>query len=169
MNLFRTNLGAVRFQVFMYTGESSRHIGQDFSLSAQTRNDEPDVGTVTNGYVLDHGEVFALKGGEARYTMDGWLTRAIEYEVEDTRGKTYRLHGKTYRLYGMTEAQAEHASVNAYSTCSMIKWRMDGEEGWGESALHWDVQKMQRAIREGHFGWDRSLLPENPANSIAES
>jgi hypothetical protein len=134
------------------------HFGRDFSVSVQTRNDQPHVGTVTNGYVLDHGEVFALKGGEARYTMEGWLTRSIDYEVEDTRGKTYRLHGEV-------EALVEHASVNAYSTCSVIRWTEGGREGdvgWGESAWHWDVQKMQGAIRDGDFGWSRDFLPPPP-------
>jgi hypothetical protein len=127
------------------------HFGRDFTISAQTRNDEPDHGIVTNGYVLDHGEVFALKSGEARYSMEGWRTRRIDYEVEDTRGKTYRLQGETL-------VQTEHVGVNAFSTCSFMRWEMDGERGFGESAWHWDVQKMQAAIREGRFGWDRSLL-----------
>ena len=127
------------------------HFGRDVTLSVQTRNDVPHRGIVTNGYVLDHGEVYALKGGEGRYEMDGFITKSIDYEIEDTRGKTWRYHGDVISI-------CEYASVNSFSTCAIVRWTLGSEIGWGEYKWHWDVQKMQAAIRNGEFGWNRGLI-----------
>lgn len=127
------------------------HFGKEVTLSVQTRNDAPNVGIVTNGYVLDHGEVYALKGGEGRYEMDGFITKAVDYEIEDARGKTWRMHGDILSI-------CEHHTVNSLATCALVKWTMGGEAGWGECKWHWDIQRMQAALRTGEFGWTRDLI-----------
>ncbi|MCE2390495.1 MAG: hypothetical protein J4G09_03340 [Proteobacteria bacterium] len=123
------------------------HFGRELTISVQTRNDRPDQGIVTNGYVLDGRELVAVKHGRGRFRMHNYLTRAIDYELEDTRGKTWNLSGEVI-------AQVDSVSVNAYTTTSIVRWSLGGETGWGESKWHWDVQKMQAAIRERRFGWD---------------
>jgi hypothetical protein len=111
--------------------------GQDLTFHVQTKNDRPDVGTVTNGYIIDHGELLGLKAGEARYEMDGWHTKKLEYELEDTRGRTHRFVGTP------TAATIFPTFPNQFQIIAVTKWTHDGEEeGWGEYKWHWEVSKM---------------------------
>ncbi|MDX6376880.1 MAG: hypothetical protein QOE98_1183, partial [Gaiellaceae bacterium] len=70
------------------------YFGEDLCFHVQTHNEQPDRASVTNGYIIDHGELLSLKAGEGRYVMDGWLTKRLEYELEDERGRTHRFVGE---------------------------------------------------------------------------
>jgi hypothetical protein len=70
--------------------------------------------------------------------------RSLEYEVEDAKGRTHRLRGEP-----LTFAESYHA--NAFMLTGLVRWTLAGETGWGDFKWHWDVQKMQAAVREGRF------------------
>ena len=120
------------------------HFGSDLSFLLQTRNDELERGTVTHGYLREGREVITLKAGIGRYRFENWVISALEYEVEDARGRTYRLRGEP-----VSYAESYHA--NAFNLTGVVRWTLAGETGWGDFKWHWDVQKMQAAVREGRF------------------
>ena len=66
----------------------------ELCFHVQTKTDEFERGDVTNGYILDHGELLAIKAGEGRYVMEGWWTKRLEYELEDERGRTHLFVGE---------------------------------------------------------------------------
>jgi hypothetical protein len=120
------------------------HFGRERSFLLQTRNDELERGTVTHGYLREGREVIALKAGVGRYRFDNWVIRALEYEIEDARGRTHLLRGEPVSF-------AESYQANAFTMTGMVRWTLLGEVGWGDFKWHWDVQKMQAAVREGRF------------------
>lgn len=83
-------------------------------------------GDVTHGYVLDHGELFGIRVGRNRIIRQGYYAKAVEIEVEDIRGRSYRLLG-----FGRTSFpwQAGPGTVG-YNV--LAEWRLEGEKGWGE-------------------------------------
>jgi hypothetical protein len=111
----------------------------EFCFHVQTLNEQADEAEVTNGYIIDHGELLALKAGVGRYTMDGWLTRRLEYEVEDERGRTHRFVGEP------TAITVLQTWPNQYNIGAIVKWAYEGEEGWGEYKWHWEVTDMVTA------------------------
>ena len=120
------------------------HFGRELSFLLQTRNDALERGTVTHGYVREGREVVAFKAGVGRYRCDDWVITALEYELEDAKGRTHLLRGEPVSL-----AESYHA--NAFTTTGVVRWALAGETGWGDFKWHWDVQRMQAAIREGKF------------------
>ncbi len=120
------------------------HFGRERSFLLQTRNDVIDRGTVTHGYVREGREVIPFKIGEGRYRADNWVIRELDYELEDIRGRTYRLHGEAV-------SYSETYQANAFTMTGVVRWTLDGETGWGDFKWHWDVQKMQAASRDGTF------------------
>ena len=120
------------------------HFGRDFTFQVQTRNDSFDAGEVTNGYILDHGTVIALKAGTARYERDGLVIKRLEYDLED-------VNGKSYRFTGTPETRFWNASGNAYSVIGFTRWEHEGEAGIGEYRWHWDVQLLQGLRRDGEI------------------
>ena len=120
------------------------HFGKDVSFLLQTRNDQLERGTVTHGYLREGREVIPLKAGVGRYRCEDWVMGSLEYEVEDARGRTHRLRGEP-----LSFAESYHA--NAFMVTGLVRWTLAGETGWGDFKWHWDVQKMQAAVREGRF------------------
>ncbi len=120
------------------------HFGLDVSFLLQTRNDELECGTLTHGYLREGREVIALKAGVGRYRFDNWVIKALEYEVEDAKGRTHRLLGEPV-------SYSESNQVNAFGITGLVRWTLAGETGWGDFKWHWDVQKMQAAVRDGRF------------------
>lgn len=120
------------------------HFGLERSFLLQTRNDVLESGAVTHGYLREGREVIGLKAGLGRYRFDGWAITALEYELEDARGHSHRLCGEP-----VSYAESYHA--NAYLATGVVRWSLDGEVGWGDFKWHWDVQRMQAAVREGRF------------------
>lgn len=105
--------------------------GQDFTFHVQT-----DDNLITNGYVIDNGELLALKAGEARYETDGWYTTKLEYELEDVRGRTHLITGEP------TATLIFPTFPNQFQILSVVKWTYDGEQGWGEYKWHWEVSEI---------------------------
>jgi hypothetical protein len=105
--------------------------GQGFTFHVQT-----DDETISNGYVIDGGQLLALKAGEARYERDGRFTTKLEYELEDARGKTHRISGEP------TAALIYPTFPNQFNMLSVVNWTYEGEEGWGEYKWHWEVSEM---------------------------
>lgn len=111
--------------------------GEDFAFHVQTRNSELDSARVSNGYILDHGEVIPLKAGFGRYELDGWFTRRLVYELEDVSGRSYRIEGEPTSQFVLP------TWPNQFNVAGMTRWTLDGEEGWGEYKWHWETNEMQ--------------------------
>jgi len=120
------------------------HFGSERSFLLQTRNDELETGTLTHGYLREGREVIPLKAGVGRYRCENWVIQELDYEIEDARGHTHRLHGEPVS-YG----ESYHA--NAFTTTGLVRWSLEGETGWGDFKWHWDVQRLQAEVREGRF------------------
>jgi hypothetical protein len=120
------------------------HFGRELSFLLQTRNDELERGTVTHGYLRQGREVIALKAGLGRYRFENWVIQELEYEIEDANGRSYLLKGEPVSF-------TESYQANAFSVTGMVRWTLAGEIGWGDFKWHWDVQKMQAAVRDGQF------------------
>lgn len=118
------------------------YFGKDFAFHVQTVNEGPSEGRVTNGYILDHGEVVPLRAGVGRYKVDGWVTRHLEYELEDDRGRTHRFVGEPTAITPLP------TFPNQYNIAAVTRWTCDGEVGWGEYKWHWEVSEML-----GRDGW----------------
>ena len=112
--------------------------GQDLTFFVQTRNDWSDLrkGHVHNGFLIDGGELLRLKAGEGRYRYapDDWYLTAIEYELEDERGRTHRFWGtpKSFFRPGV-------------GVLAVVEWRdAESEVGFGEYNWHGDLYELQR-------------------------
>lgn len=115
--------------------------GNDFVFFVQTTTEWTDLTNsfVTNGYIIDHGELLRLKTGRGRYTYEdnGWVTTRLEYELEDERGRTHTFRGEPKSFYN-----------HGVGTLAVVEWRNDdGEVGWGEYNWHGDLYKMQELGR----------------------
>lgn len=111
--------------------------GEDLAFHVQTRNTELESAPVTNGYILDHGEVIPLKAGEGRYEVDGWFTKRLVYDLEDERGRSYRFEGEATSRFVLP------TWPNQFNVCGVTRWTNEGEEGWGEYKWHWETHEMQ--------------------------
>jgi hypothetical protein len=111
--------------------------GEELAFHVQTRNTELESAPVTNGYILDHGEVIPLKAGTGRYELDGWWTKRLVYELEDVRGRAYTIFGEP------TAAINLPTWPNQFNICCVTRWTLDGDEGWGEYKWHWETSEMQ--------------------------
>jgi hypothetical protein len=132
--------GAMRgYSVSSAANFDSGHFGADFTFLVQTTNDWSNVrlGVVTNGYILDHGELFRIKHGEGRYTYleNSWVTAFLEYELEDERGRTHLFRGEPVSYYD---------KVGHAGSMGVVRWEASGEVGWGEYNWHGDMFEMQR-------------------------
>jgi hypothetical protein len=112
------------------------YFGEDLCFHVQTLNLEDAVGVVTNGYILDHGQLLALKAGEGRYVMDRWLTKRLEYELEDERGRTHVFVGEPVATTYLP------TWPNQYNNAGVVRWSSEGEIGWGEFKWHWETSAM---------------------------
>jgi hypothetical protein len=114
--------------------------GQSLTFFAQTRNEWSDLrrGIVHNAYVIDNGELLGVKSGEGRYTYaPNFATTAIEYELEDEKGRTHVFSGEPVSFY-----------PSGAGFLAVVKWTTtDGEVGWGEYNWHGDIYEMQRLGR----------------------
>jgi hypothetical protein len=117
------------------------YFSEDYFFHVQTHNERPEEANVTNGYVFDHGELLALKAGVGRYETDGWLTRRLEYELEDERGRTHRFVGEP------TATTWLPTWPNQCNIGAVVRWTSDGDEGWGEYKWHWEVTDMHDNLR----------------------
>lgn len=111
--------------------------GTDLAFHVMTLNPQPNKPEIINGFLIDHGEMTRIKGGEGRQHFEGWVPKGVEYDIEDERGKTYRLraeHQNTARLPSLP---------NQWIWGSFTKWTLEGEEGWGECKWHWEVSDMR--------------------------
>jgi hypothetical protein len=110
--------------------------GDSLSFFVQTRNEweSIDRGIVHNGYLLDNGTLLRLKAGEGRYKYDDrWIITALEYELEDERGRTHLFVGEPRGF-------CYRGSVNL----ACVRWRTsDGEVGWGEYDWHGDAEHLR--------------------------
>lgn len=115
--------------------------GEEFAFHVQTRNTTASEGRVTNGYILDKGEVTPLKAGIGRYETDGWFKSRLTYELEDVRGRTYRFVGQP------TATTILPTWPNQFNLAGLTRWTYEGESGLGEYKWHWETNEMQ--IRGG--------------------
>jgi hypothetical protein len=119
------------------------YFGEELCFHVQTINTEFDRGRVSNGYILDHGELVALQAGEGRYVMDGFLTRRLEYELHDERGRTHRFVGEPVATTYLP------TWPNQYNNAGVVRWTSDGETGYGEFKWHWETSAMLEYQRTG--------------------
>jgi hypothetical protein len=111
--------------------------GEDFAFHVQTKNTELESAPVTNGYLLDHGEVILLKAGTGRYEMDGWYTKRLVYELEDERGRSHRIVGEPTSTFVLP------TWPNQFNIVGVARWTYEGDVGWGEWKWHWETTEMQ--------------------------
>ncbi|QEC46425.1 hypothetical protein FSW04_01745 [Baekduia soli] len=111
--------------------------GEEFSFHVQTRSRHLDVSPVSNGYLLEHGEVILLKAGTGRYETDGWFTRRLVYELEDERGRSHRIEGRP------TSQFIFPSWPNQFNIVGLTQWIYEGETSWGEYKWHWETSEMQ--------------------------
>jgi hypothetical protein len=112
--------------------------GERFGFHLMTRNTPEQLGSVTNGYILDDGEPYAIRQGTGRYERDGWTIRRLTYEVEDVRGRSYVFEGESRGVLPIP------SWPNQYNIASLVRWTHDGMEGWGEYKWHWELDEMIR-------------------------
>ena len=116
------------------------HFGRDLSFHVQTRNDPLETGNVTHGYVVRRGESRRLAAGAGRYVYDGWRISALTYDLEDEAGETYRIVGEPV-------SWTHDLLSGSYAVTAVVRWRWEGEVGWGDFKWHWDVFRMQEHRR----------------------
>ena len=112
------------------------YFSEDHFFHVQTFNEREDVGEVTNGYIMDRGDLLTIKSGVGRYVMDGWRTMKLEYELEDERGKTHRFSGEPTAFTYLPTWR------NQYNNAAVVKWTSEGEVGHGEFKWHWETSNM---------------------------
>jgi hypothetical protein len=112
------------------------YFAEDHFFHVQTFNDREEVGEVTNGYIMDRGDLLAIKRGVGRYVMDGWRTLKLEYELEDERGKTHRFAGEPTAFTYLPTWR------NQYNNGGVVRWTSEGETGQGEFKWHWETGEM---------------------------
>lgn len=117
------------------------YFDDELAFHVQTRNTELASAPVTNGYLLDHGEVVLLKAGEGRYELDGWYTKRLVYELEDERGRTHVFTGEPKAAFVLP------TWPNQYNIAAVTGWTHEGETGWGEYKWHWETSAMQAHAR----------------------
>lgn len=113
------------------------YFGEEFAFHVQTKNKVLATGPVTNGYILDHGEVIGLKAGIGHYEHDGWYTKRVVYDLEDVRGKSYRIEGTPTSRFILP------TWPNQFNIARMARWHYEGEEGWGEYKWQWETSDIQ--------------------------
>jgi hypothetical protein len=111
--------------------------GEEFSFHVQTRSRHLDVSPVSNGYLLENGEVILLKAGTGRYELDGWLTTRLVYELEDERGRTHRIEGRPTSQFLLP------TWPNQFNIAGLTEWTYEGEKSWGEYKWHWETSEMR--------------------------
>jgi hypothetical protein len=113
--------------------------GNDYTFFVQTTNrwESIERGVVDHGYITVGADVLRLKQGEGRFVYDErWTTRALEYELEDERGRTHVFTGEAVSFHTMGP-----------TVLAVVKWTTpSGEVGWGQYDWHGDVRH-QRAQR----------------------
>jgi hypothetical protein len=112
------------------------HFGRGLSFHVQTRNDPLRSGKVTNGYVLRDGSVRTLKHGAGHYRYEGWRIVDVLYELEDD-------NGDSYQIAGTPVSWCHDVMSGNYAAMAVVRWQLEGEEGWGDIKWHWDIFKMQ--------------------------
>jgi hypothetical protein len=115
------------------------HFGENLSFSVVSVSewDHLSSGVVTNGYILDHGELLRLKAGTGHYLFsdNGWVITRLRYELEDERGRTHVFRGEPVSFYD---------KVGYAGTIALVRWEAaGGEVGWGEYNWHGDMYEMQ--------------------------
>lgn len=115
----------------------------DLTFHVQTLNSEAATGAVSNGYLIDKGELILLKDGIGIYETNGWEQKSLRYELEDERGKSFVFTGKP-----TATARPLPTFPNQYNIGALTKWEHEGEQGWGEYKWHWEVDNMR-----GRKGW----------------
>ena len=73
--------------------------------------------------------------------MDGWLTRRLEYELEDERGRTHRSVGTP------TAITLLPTWPNQYNNAGVVRWSSEGRLGWASSSGIGDVGHARRPAR----------------------
>jgi hypothetical protein len=108
--------------VWAYFGEE---LGFRFHMHLDPAKPAGDDQHFAHGYLLDHGEVFALTNVEMTTTRVGIVPIVVDVLATDQRGRQYRLRGAP--LCG--------APWRAYSTSvtwvGLFRWELDGAIGHG--------------------------------------
>ncbi len=117
------------------------HVGDDFTLLAQTSQRHPGVASVSHGYVLVGGELRRLRSAEVEFEQSAFETKSLTYRVEDDKGEHHEV-AATVRS-SIVQDQGSNG-LTAMHLCD-VTWR--GKHGVGESMWHWDIPEMQRRIR----------------------
>lgn len=119
------------------------YFGDDFYFHAQTHEFSDGLHEVTNGYLVEGGEVVLLKAGEARTRRNGCRMEEIIYEIEDARGRSHILVGRP-----LTNTPLP-TFPNQFNLAGVTEWQYRGESGLGEYKWHWEVSEMLDPLTNG--------------------
>ncbi|MDT2006281.1 hypothetical protein FXW78_19210 [Rhodococcus opacus] len=113
------------------------YFGSDMLFHMQTIEKTPGSQSLTNGYLIDHGELVLFNAGEARVkSADDYRISEIEYEIEDDRGRTHVLTGRPL------VTSVFPTWPNQYNLAGVVNWTYESEKGLGEYKWHWEVSDM---------------------------
>lgn len=121
------------------TGAASA--GHGFLAVTGSANDED---AVAYGFLLRDGRTSGLARGERRVERDpqhGWITR-VRIDATDLEGRRFTAEGEPVSRIILNR----HTFIDINS---LVRWRIDGEEAWGEDQDMWPVHAFS-AMRRAH-------------------
>jgi hypothetical protein len=112
-------------------------------LDAPTGQDQK----LSHGYVLDHGEVFALVDLKVSTRRLGIVPFAMNFTATDTRGREYTLHG-------VADAGAPmHSYPSTVTWFGLYHWEYEGR--WSHGSVQENHPMVDETRRRGRFWTDR--------------
>jgi hypothetical protein len=121
------------------TGAASA--GHGFLAVTGAANDED---AVAYGFLLRDGRTSGLARGERSVERDplhGWITR-VRIDATDQEGRRFTAEGEPVSRIILNR----HTFIDINS---LVRWRIDGEEAWGEDQDMWPVHAFS-AMRRAH-------------------
>jgi len=119
--------------------------GEAFMVFARPQElDEQGAEIVNHGYVVRDGARSNIAEGRRRVRRDpkaGWVEE-IHIDCKDERGAPLQAHGRA--LSRMFIPRARGITVN-----TLLHWRFNGVEGWGEDQDAWRFDQWRSACRAG--------------------
>jgi hypothetical protein len=119
--------------------------GEAFMVFARPQDfDEAGAEIVNHGYVVRNGVRTNIAEGRRRVRRDpknGWVEE-ISIRCTDEHGSPVEVHGTA--LSRMVIPRARGITVN-----TLLHWRFDGVQGWGEDQDAWRYDQWSAARREG--------------------
>lgn len=105
-------------------------------------NVRPEGEQVAYGFLRRNGETVSLVEGERRVTRDpvhGWIT-GVDIDARDRTGREF--HARGTPLSRIVINRHTFIDIN-----TLVHWRLDGADAWGEDQDMWPVHRWARVRR----------------------